>query len=313
MFRSGFVSLIGRPNVGKSTLLNALLGEKLAITSPKPQTTRRRIQGILTLPEEAQIVFIDTPGIHRPKHKLGEKMVKAAEEALEGIDAIILVIDAVDGFIAWDREIAELVAKADQPVLAVWNKVDAVGSMEGEGSAPAEGQVPVGCRTQLDQAMEAFRQQYPEWPTFAISALNGQGTGQLIAAVTKLLPENPPYFPDDILTDDPERVVVAELIREQALALLNQEVPHAVAVEVTDMKDRGGDAREYVAATIYVERESQKGIIIGNGGSMLKEIGRRARVEIEALLGRPVYLDLWVKVKKDWRDSDSKLRELGFQ
>lgn len=305
MFRSGFVSLIGRPNVGKSTLLNALLGEKLAITSPKPQTTRRRIQGILTLQEEAQIVFIDTPGIHRPKHKLGEKMVKAAEEALEGIDAIILVIDAVDGFIAWDREIAELAAKARQPVLAVWNKVDAIGSAE--SAAQGESQA------QLDQAMQAFRQQYPEWPTFAVSAINGQGTGELIAAVIKLLPENPPYFPDDILTDDPERAVVSELIREQALALLNQEVPHAVAVEVTDMKERGGDAREYVAATIYVERESQKGIIIGNGGGMLKEIGRRSRVEIEALLGRPVYLDLWVKVKKDWRDSDSKLRELGFQ
>jgi len=312
MFRSGFVSLIGRPNVGKSTLLNALLGEKLAITSPKPQTTRRRIQGILTLPEEAQIVFIDTPGIHRPKHKLGEKMVKAAEEALEGIDAIILVIDAVDGFIAWDREIAELAAKAEQPVLAVWNKVDAIGA--GAGAGAAEGGAAQGERqAQLDQAMQAFQQQYPEWPTFAVSAIDGQGTGQLIAAVIKLLPENPPYFPDDILTDDPERVVVAELIREQALALLNQEVPHAVAVEVTDMKERGGDAREYVAATIYVERESQKGIIIGNGGSMLKEIGRRSRVEIEALLGRPVYLDLWVKVKKDWRDSDSKLRELGFQ
>ena len=312
MFRSGFVSLIGRPNVGKSTLLNALLGEKLAITSPKPQTTRRRIQGILTLPEEAQIVFIDTPGIHRPKHKLGEKMVKAAEEALEGIDAIILVIDAVDGFIAWDREIAELAAKAEQPVLAVWNKVDAIGA--GAGAGAAEGGAAQGERqAKLDQAMQAFQQQYPEWPTFAVSAIDGQGTGQLIAAVIKLLPENPPYFPDDILTDDPERVVVAELIREQALALLNQEVPHAVAVEVTDMKERGGDAREYVAATIYVERESQKGIIIGNGGSMLKEIGRRSRVEIEALLGRPVYLDLWVKVKKDWRDSDSKLRELGFQ
>lgn len=303
MFRSGFVSLIGRPNVGKSTLLNALLGEKLAITSPKPQTTRRRIQGILTLPEEAQIIFIDTPGIHRPRHKLGEKMVKAAEEALEGIDAVILVIDAVDGFIAWDREIAELVAKAEQPVLAVWNKVDAADSAGGSAEDCA----------QLDQAVQAFRQQYPEWPTFAVSAINGQGIEQLIAAVIQLLPENPPYFPDDILTDDPERVIVAELIREQALVLLNQEVPHAVAVEVTDMKERGGDAREYVAATIYVERESQKGIIIGNGGSMLKEIGRRARVEIESLLGRPVYLDLWVKVKKDWRDSDSKLRELGFQ
>lgn len=311
MFRSGFVTLIGRPNVGKSTLLNALLGEKLAITSPKPQTTRRRIQGILTLPEEAQIIFIDTPGIHRPRHKLGEKMVKAAEEALEGIDAVILVIDAVDGFIPWDREIAELVAKAEQPVLAVWNKVDAVDSAGGSAEYCAE-----DCaegHAKLDQAMQAFRQQYPEWPTFAVSAINGQGIEQLIAAVIQLLPENPPYFPDDILTDDPERVIVAELVREQALALLNQEVPHAVAVEVTDMKERGGDAREYVAATIYVERESQKGIIIGNGGSMLKEIGRRARVEIESLLGRPVYLDLWVKVKKDWRDSDSKLRELGFQ
>lgn len=301
MFRSGFVSLIGRPNVGKSTLLNTLLGEKLAITSPKPQTTRRRIQGILTLPEEAQIIFIDTPGIHRPKHKLGEKMVKAAEEALEGIDAIILVIDAVDGFIAWDREIADLVVKAGPPVLAVWNKVDAVLTAQSKGS------------DQLNQAMQDFRQLYPDWLTFAVSAISGQGIKELIAAVIELLPENPPYFPDDILTDDPERVVVAELIREQALTLLNQEVPHAVAVEVTDMKERGGDAREYVAATIYVERDSQKGIIIGNGGSMLKEIGRRSRAEIETLLGRPVYLDLWVKVKKDWRDSESKLRELGFQ
>lgn len=294
MFRSGFVTIAGRPNVGKSTLLNALLGEKLAITSPKPQTTRRRLQGILSRPD-AQVVFVDTPGIHRPRHKLGEKMVRSAEEALEGVDAVMLVLDSSAGLTDWDREIIERVRGAVQPVFIVWNKADLVS------------------REQLERHLRATRDEFAGWPSLAVSSATRDGLDDLLAAVLNELPEGEPYYPDDILTDDPERFVVGELIREQVLHLLEDEVPHAVAVEVTDMKDRGEGAREYVAATIFVEKDSQKGIIIGGGGRMLKEIGQRSRREIENLLGRSVYLDLWVKVKKDWRESEGKLRELGFE
>lgn len=294
MFRSGFVTILGRPNVGKSTLLNAILGEKLAITSAKPQTTRRRLQGILSLPD-AQAIFVDTPGIHRPRHKLGEKMVQAAEGALEGVDAVALVLDSTDGFLNWDREVAGLIGDTSLPVLVVWNKADRVG------------------RERVADLIEEAERELPGRPVFALSALTGEGVEAFVRAVIGKLPEGEPYYPDDILTDDPERVVVAELIREKALELLNEEVPHAVAVEVEQMKDRGEGRPEYVAANIYVEKESQKGIIIGDGGQMLKEIGRRARAEIEGLLGHSIYLDLWVKVKRDWRDSEAKLRELGFK
>lgn len=294
MFRSGFVTILGRPNVGKSTLLNAILGEKLAITSAKPQTTRRRLQGILSLPD-AQAIFVDTPGIHRPRHKLGEKMVQAAEGALEGVDAVALVLDSTDGFLNWDREVAGLIGDTSLPVLVVWNKADRVG------------------RERVAELIKEAERELPGRPVFALSALTGEGVEAFVRAVIGKLPEGEPYYPDDILTDDPERVVVAELIREKALELLNEEVPHAVAVEVEQMKDRGEGRPEYVAANIYVEKESQKGIIIGDGGQMLKEIGRRARAEIEGLLGHSIYLDLWVKVKRDWRDSEAKLRELGFK
>lgn len=294
MFRSGFVTILGRPNVGKSTLLNAILGEKLAITSAKPQTTRRRLQGILSLPD-AQAIFVDTPGIHRPRHKLGEKMVQAAEGALEGVDAVALILDSTDGFLNWDREVAGLIGDTSLPVLVVWNKADRVG------------------RERVADLIEEAERELPGRPVFALSALTGEGVEAFVRAVIGKLPEGEPYYPDDILTDDPERVVVAELIREKALELLNEEVPHAVAVEVEQMKDRGEGRPEYVAANIYVEKESQKGIIIGGGGQMLKEIGRRARAEIEGLLGHSIYLDLWVKVKRDWRDSEAKLRELGFK
>lgn len=293
MYRSGFVTLVGRPNVGKSTLLNAMIGEKLAIVSPKPQTTRRRVQGILSL-DNAQIVMVDTPGLHRPRHKLGEKMVKAAEEALEGVDAVLLILDAGDGMTQWDREVAGRVREAGLPTLVVWNKADLVD------------------HERLHSLFADAGMEMPDCDVLAVSASQGEGIDELLRAVVKKLPEGEAFYPDDILTDDPERVVVAELIREQALHLLSDEVPHAVAVEVTEMKDRGEGVREYVAATIYVEKESQKGIIIGNGGRMLKELGAGARREIESLLGRPVYLDLWVKVKKDWRESEGKLRELGF-
>lgn len=294
MFRSGFVTILGRPNVGKSTLLNAILGEKLAITSAKPQTTRRRLQGILSLPD-AQAIFVDTPGIHRPRHKLGEKMVQAAEGALEGVDAVALILDSTDGFLNWDREVAGLIGDTSLPVLVVWNKADRVG------------------RERVAELIEEAERELPGRPVFALSALTGEGVEAFVRAVIGKLPEGEPYYPDDILTDDPERVVVAELIREKVLELLSEEVPHAVAVEVEQMKDRGEGRPEYVAANIYVEKESQKGIIIGGGGQMLKEIGRRARAEIEGLLGHSIYLDLWVKVKRDWRDSEAKLRELGFK
>lgn len=294
MFRSGFVTIAGRPNVGKSTLLNALLGEKLAITSPKPQTTRRRLQGILSRPD-AQVIFVDTPGIHRPRHKLGEKMVQSAVGALEGVDAVILVLDSSSGLLDWDREIIERVRGTSLPVFMVWNKADLVS------------------RDKLGEQLLATRDEFPGWSVWTVSSMNREGLEGLLDAVVEAMPEGEPFYPDDILTDDPERFVVGELIREQVLMLLQDEVPHAVAVEVTDMKDRGEGSREYVAATIFVEKDSQKGIIIGGGGRMLKEIGQRSRPEIENLLGRPVYLDLWVKVKKDWRESEGKLRELGFE
>ena len=290
--KSGFIAVIGRPNVGKSTLINSLIGQKIAIMSDKPQTTRNRILCILTRPE-AQIVFLDTPGIHKPKHKLGEYMVKAAEGTLKEVDAIFFVVDATEKMGPGEYYILERLQATAKPVILVVNKLDLIE------------------KEQVLPIISHYTDKYPFVGVVPISAKEETNLDALIEEVEKYLPEGPQYYPEDMVTDQPERLIVAELVREKALQLTRDEVPHAIAVDVDEMKARdNGDT--YIRATIYVERDSQKGILIGAKGSMLKEIGRLARADIEMFLGTRVFLDLWVKVKKDWRDRDSVLRGFGF-
>ena len=290
--KSGFIAVIGRPNVGKSTLINSLIGQKIAIMSDKPQTTRNRILCILTRPE-AQIVFLDTPGIHKPKHKLGEYMVKAAEGTLKEVDAIFFVVDATEKMGPGEYYILERLQATAKPGILVVNKLDLIE------------------KEQVLPIISHYTDKYPFVGVVPISAKEETNLDALIEEVEKYLPEGPQYYPEDMVTDQPERLIVAELVREKALQLTRDEVPHAIAVDVDEMKARdNGDT--YIRATIYVERDSQKGILIGAKGSMLKEIGRLARADIEMLLGTRVFLDLWVKVKKDWRDRDSVLRGFGF-
>ena len=290
--KSGFVAVIGRPNVGKSTLINTLIGQKIAIMSDKPQTTRNRILCILTKPD-MQVVFLDTPGIHKPRHKLGEYMVKAAEGTLKEVDVILFVVDATEKMGPGEYYILERLQATNKPVLLIVNKLDLI---EKERALPI---------------ISHYTEKYPFAGVVPISAKENENLDALLEEVGKYLPEGPQYYPDDMVTDQPERLIVAELIREKILELTRDEVPHSVAVETEEMKTReNGDA--YVRATIYVERESQKGIIIGAKGSMLKDIGALARKDIETLLGCRVYLELWVKVKKDWRDRDGVLRNFGF-
>ena len=290
--KSGFIAVIGRPNVGKSTLINSLIGQKIAIMSDKPQTTRNRILCILTRPE-AQIVFLDTPGIHKPKHKLGEYMVKAAEGTLKEVDAIFFVVDATEKMGPGEYYILERLQATAKPVILVVNKLDLIE------------------KEQVLPIISHYTDKYPFVGVVPISAKEETNLDALIEEVEKYLPEGPQYYPEDMVTDQPERLIVAELVREKALQLTRDEVPHAIAVDVDEMKARdNGDT--YIRAAIYVERDSQKGILIGAKGSMLKEIGRLARADIEMLLGTRVFLDLWVKVKKDWRDRDSVLRGFGF-
>lgn len=290
--KSGFIAVIGRPNVGKSTLINSLIGQKIAIMSDKPQTTRNRILCILTRPE-AQIVFLDTPGIHKPKHKLGEYMVKAAEGTLKEVDAIFFVVDATEKMGPREYYILERLQATAKPVILVVNKLDLIE------------------KEQVLPIISHYTDKYPFVGVVPISAKEETNLDALIEEVEKYLPEGPQYYPEDMVTDQPERLIVAELVREKALQLTRDEVPHAIAVDVDEMKARdNGDT--YIRATIYVERDSQKGILIGAKGSMLKEIGKLARADIEMLLGTRVFLDLWVKVKKDWRDRDSVLRGFGF-
>ena len=290
--KSGFIAVIGRPNVGKSTLINSLIGQKIAIMSDKPQTTRNRILCILTRPE-AQIVFLDTPGIHKPKHKLGEYMVKAAEGTLKEVDAIFFVVDATEKMGLGEYYILERLQATAKPVILVVNKLDLIEKQD---------VLPI---------ISNYSEKYPFVGIVPISAKQEENLDALIEEVEKYLPEGPQYYPDDMVTDQPERLIVAELVREKALLLTRDEVPHAIAVDIDEMKTRdNGDV--YVRATIYVERDSQKGIIIGAKGSMLKEIGKLARADIEMLLGSKCFLDLWVKVKKDWRDRDSVLKGFGF-
>ncbi len=290
--KSGFVAVIGRPNVGKSTLINTLIGQKIAIMSDKPQTTRNRILCILTQPD-AQVVFLDTPGIHKPRHKLGEYMVKAAEGTLKEVDAILFVVDATEKMGPGEYYILERLQSTTRPVILVVNKLDLI---------EKEDVLPI---------ISGYAAKYPFAGVVPISAKEEMNLPDLMEEVKKYLPEGPQYYPEDMVTDQPERLIVAELVREKVLQLTRDEVPHAVAVETEEMTTRdNGDI--YIRATIYVERDSQKGIIIGAKGSMLKQIGALARPDIEAMLGNRVYLDLWVKVKKDWRDRDGVLRNFGF-
>lgn len=291
--RSGFVAVVGRPNVGKSTLINTLIGQKIAIMSDKPQTTRNRILCILTEPD-AQIVFLDTPGIHKPIDKLGEYMVKAAEGTLKEVDAIFFVVDATEKMGAGERYIIERLRATNRPVILVVNKLDLIE------------------KTTVLPILDNYTRAYNFHSAIPISAKEETNLDALLGEVKHLLPEGPAYYPEDMVTDQPERLIVAELVREKVLHATRDEVPHAIAVETEEMAERGnGDT--YIRVTIYVERESQKGIVIGKKGELLKEISTFARRDIEMLLGTKVFLDLWVKVKKDWRNQQGTLHKLGFQ
>ena len=293
-FKSGFVSLIGRPNVGKSTLLNFLLGEKIAIISPKPQTTRNRILGIKNL-TAGQIVFLDTPGIHRSRTGLNRAMVKVALATLQEVDVVCFLIEADRPDNDENDLILEDLERVGKPVILIINKIDLV---------PRGNLLPIMARY---SQLRSFEQIIP------VSALKGDGVDILDAELLKILPEGPKFFPEDMITDLPERFLVAEFIREKVIQLTRDEIPHSAAVEVEEFKEREEKNLVVIKATIQVERESQKGILIGEKGRMLKEIGRLAREEIEAFLGARVFLELWVKVEKNWRDDPRALRRLGYQ
>lgn len=292
--RSGFVAVIGRPNVGKSTLMNQLLGHKVAIVSPRPQTTRTCIRGILTRPD-AQIIFVDTPGLHKPLHKLGEVMVAAAASAIPDADVVLFVVDVSVMPTEEDRMIAQMIRqRTSNPVILVLNKMDLL---------PPERVKP------HTEAYWALVPDYAGWMmTIATEAVN---LDKLLDMVITHLPEGPRYYPGDLVTDQTEREIAAELIREQVLRFTREEVPHSVAVVVEEYKEREAGG-VFIAATIYVEKESQKGILIGAGGQMLRRIGTAAREEIERMVGGKVYLDLWVKVNKNWRRDLQRVRRMGY-
>ena len=291
---AGFVAMVGRPNVGKSTLTNSLIGEKIAIMSDRPQTTRNRIMCIMNT-DNAQIMFLDTPGIHKPQHKLGEYMVRTAEGTLQEVDVILFIVDVTEKRGAGEEYILELLRKVKTPVILVCNKIDKLQD-----------------KSKLFKIMEDYSKQYKFAAIVPVSALNDGEFPGLVQEITKHLPEGPAYYPDDMITDQPERVIAAEMIREKVLRLTRDEVPHAIAVEVEEFKERD-DETIYIRATIFVERDSQKGIIIGAKGSLLKKIGQQARADLEKLLYCKGYLDLWVKVKADWRNQDKSLRQFGYK
>ena len=290
-YKSGFVTLIGRPNVGKSTLMNRLIGQKIAITSNKPQTTRNRIQTVLTL-EEGQIVFLDTPGIHKAKNKLGDYMVNVAEHTLEQVDVILWLVEPTTFIGAGERHIIEQLKRTKTPVILVINKTDTVQKEE------------------VLLFIDTYRKELDFQEIVPVSALKGHNTDELLKCILKYLPYGPAFYDEDTITDQPMRQLVAEMIREKALRLLEDEIPHGVAVTIESMKEQGKIC--HIEATIICERESHKGIIIGKGGSMLKKIGSQARPDMEKLLEKQVNLKLWVKVKKDWRDSDYLLKNYGY-
>lgn len=291
--KSGFVTLIGRPNVGKSTLMNRLIGQKIAITSNKPQTTRNKIQTVYTC-EQGQIVFLDTPGIHKAKNKLGDYMVNVAQHTLSEVDVILWLVEPSTFIGAGERHIIEQLKKTKTPVILVINKTDTVKKEE------------------ILTFIDAYRKELDFAEIVPVSALKGDNTQDLIDSIFKYLPYGPMFYDEDTVTDQPQRQIVSELIREQALRCLDEEIPHGIAVSIDQMKWRADDSIVDIDATIVCERDSHKGIIIGKGGSMLKKIGSRARKEIEDLLETQVNLKLWVKVKKDWRDSDFLLKNFGY-
>ncbi|RFU61327.1 GTPase Era [Bacillus sp. V59.32b] len=291
--KSGFISIIGRPNVGKSTFLNRVIGQKIAIMSDKPQTTRNKVQGVLTV-DDAQMIFIDTPGIHKPKHKLGDFMMKVATNTLKEVDLILFMINAQEGFGRGDEFIIEKLKTVKTPVFLVVNKIDQLHPDE------------------LLPIIEKYRNLYPFASVVPISALEGNNVETLLGQIKEHLPEGPQFYPADQVTDHPERFIISELIREKVLHLTREEIPHSVAVVIDSIKKMDNSETINVMATIIVERDSQKGIVIGKQGKMLKEVGQRARLDIENLLGSKVFLELWVKVQKDWRNKMSQLRDYGF-
>lgn len=294
-FKSGFVTLIGRPNVGKSTLMNRLIGQKIAITSKKPQTTRNRIQTVYTDENKGQIVFLDTPGIHKAKNKLGEYMVNVAERTLNEVDVVLWLVEPTNYIGAGEQHILEKLRKVKTPVILVINKTDMVKKEE------------------ILSYIDTYRKEYDFAEIVPLSALRGDNTDILVDLIFKYLPYGPMFYDEDTITDQPERQIVAELIREKALHALSEEIPHGIAVTIERMKEREHGGIIDIDATIICERDSHKGIIIGKGGSMLKKIGTNARFEIERLLDSKVNLKLWVKVKKDWRDSDFLIKNFGYR
>ena len=292
-FKSGFVAVVGRPNVGKSTLINALIDDKIVIVSDKAQTTRNRIVCVYT-DEKKQIVFMDTPGIHKPKHKLGEFMVDQAVDSLREVEAVLFVVAANEKRGPGDNFVIEQLRKVNVPVFLLVNKID---TME---------------KQDLLEAIVSYENSYPFEAVVPISAKEKDNIEEVVNLLEKHLPEGPKYFPDDMITDQPERLIISDIVREKILLQTHDEIPHAIAVDVDEMKTRE-DGTTYVRATIYVERDSQKGIIIGKQGAMLKTIGRQARGDVERLLATKVFLDLWVKVKKDWRNKSGMLSELGYR
>ncbi len=293
-FKSGFATLIGRPNVGKSTLMNHLIGQKIAITSNKPQTTRNRIQTVYTC-EEGQIIFLDTPGIHKAKNKLGEYMVNVAERTLNEVDVILWLVEPSTFIGKGERHIAKQLEQTRTPVILVMNKIDTV------------------AKEDIPRFLDAYRQIYDFAEMIPVSALRGKNLQTVIDCILKYLPYGPQFYDEDTVTDQPQRQIVAELIREKALRCLEEEIPHGIAVAIDSMKERpGGDIMD-IDATIICERDSHKGIVIGKGGAMLRKIGSQARKEIEDMLEMKVNLQLWVKVKKDWRDSDFMIKNFGYK
>ena len=292
-FKSGFVAIIGRPNVGKSTLMNHLIGQKIAITSKKPQTTRNKIQTVYTC-EDGQIIFLDTPGIHKAKNKLGEYMVNVAEQTLKDVDVILWLVEPTTYIGAGEKHIAEQLQKTSLPVILVINKVDTVKKED------------------ILQVIDNYRKLYDFAEIIPASALRGQNTKDIVNSLFKYMPYGPMFYDEDTVTDQPQRQIVAEIIREKALHALDEEIPHGIAVTIEKMRERKGQHIVDIEATIICERDSHKGIIIGKQGSMLKKIGSNARFEIEKMLEERVNLKIWGKVKKDWRDSDTLMKNFGY-
>lgn len=292
-FKSGFAAIIGRPNVGKSTLMNHLIGQKIAITSKKPQTTRNKIQTVYTC-EDGQVVFLDTPGIHKAKNKLGEYMVNVAEQTLKDVDVILWLVEPTTYIGAGEKHIVEQLEKTRLPVILVINKIDTIKKEE------------------ILQVIDTYRKLYDFAEIIPVSALREINTQDILTSMFKYLPYGPMFYDEDTVTDQPQRQIVAEVIREKALHALDEEIPHGIAVTIEKMRERKGQKIVDIEATIICERDSHKGIIIGKQGTMLKKIGSNARFEIEKMLEEKVNLKLWVKVRKDWRDSDIQMKNFGY-